>query len=115
MNVLQSAPGKPVSSLVLSMALILGSIVWLCCAGVGYVTGTIQNDWSAIPLLLMLTLMVTPAVCFSIVLVLLDRRRRLGFSRLDRWALAAACVPVTFGTVLAVWATRIILMSREIG
>jgi len=51
----------------------------------------------------MLIVMVTPAVCFAIGMILVDTRKHSRFSRLDWCALLAALFPVTLGTLLAVW------------
>jgi hypothetical protein len=89
-----------------SIALIICSGLWLASAFVYYVTSSFKSDWSTTPLLWMLTVMLTPAICFSGVLILSDARKRSQSSRLEWCALAVAILPVTFGTLLAVWAVK---------
>ena len=108
MNTTQSAIHKRVSPSALSVALLICSVVWVAGAGVWYATSGFKNDWSATPLFWMLILMVTPATCFSIVLILVDTGKHSRLSRLDRCALAAAFVPVTLGTVLVVRAVKVL-------
>jgi 1,4-dihydroxy-2-naphthoate octaprenyltransferase len=63
----------------------------------------------------MLIVMVTPAVCFAIGMILVDTRKHSRFSRLDWCALLAALFPVTLGTLLAVWAVRVLFSMSGIG
>ena len=115
MNTTQNVIHKQVSSSALSVALLICSLGWAASVGVWYATSGFKHDWSATPLFWMLILMVTPAICFSIVLILMDRRKHLRFSQLNRWALAAAFVPVTVGTVLAFWAVKVLFYMSGVG
>jgi hypothetical protein len=101
--------GRNITTPVVSLATIFCSLLWLVSAGVYYANSGFRADWSATPLLWMLVVMVTPSVCFSGGLILLDARKRHAFSRLDRCALAAIILPVTFGTFLSVWAAKDLL------
>jgi hypothetical protein len=99
----------------LSVALLICSSVWLAGAGVWYATSAFKSDWSATPLFWMLILMVTPAICFSIVLILSDTRKHRRFSRLDWCALVAGFFPVTLGTVFAGWAVKVLFSMSGLG
>jgi hypothetical protein len=91
----------------LSLALLICSGLWFASAGVYYATSAFKADWSSTPLFWMLLLLVTPAVCFGIGLVLVDTRKQARFSGLVWCALLAAVLPVSLGTVLAVWAVKL--------
>jgi hypothetical protein len=93
-----------VSSSALPIGLLLCSAAWLVSAGAYYATSGFRNDWSATPLFCMLTVMVTPAISFAISMMIWGARQHSRFSPLESYALAAAVLPVTLGTVLAVWA-----------
>lgn len=108
MNTTQSVIHNKIPMPALSVALLIFSVVWFASAGVWYATSAFKNDWSATPLFWMLILMVTPAICFSSVLILVDHRKHSPFSRLAQFALGAAFFPVTLGTVLAVWAVKVL-------
>ena len=56
----------------------------------------------------MLIVMVTPAICFALGMILVDTRKRARFPRLDWCALLAGVFPVTLGTFLAVWAVKVL-------
>jgi hypothetical protein len=68
---------------------------------------TSQSDCFGTPLLWMLILMVSPPVCFATGLILFEARKYSGLSRLDRCALSLALFPITLGTLLAAWATKV--------
>src|SRR3954447_22320289 len=108
MNTTQSLIHKKVSLSAVSVASLIFSVAWFASAGAWYVTSGFKNDWSATPLFWMLTLVVTPTICFSSVLILVDNRKHSPFSRLPRCALGAAVFPVTLGTVLAFWAVKVL-------
>jgi hypothetical protein len=55
--------------------------------------------------------MVAPAVCFSFSTVLLNTRQHSQISRLDRCALVAAAFPITLGSLLAVWAFKVLFWA----
>jgi hypothetical protein len=99
----------------LSVALLIGSALW----GVGfceyYATSALKNDWSGTPLFWMLIIMVTPAICFATGLILVDAGKHSRLSRLDWCALLAALFPVTFGTLLAVWAVKVLFSMSGLG
>jgi len=101
-TIVSAIRGQVVPS-VLSVALLICAAVWFVGACVWYPS---KGDWSAIPLVWMLILMVAPALCFSMVYVVVDTRKRLQLSRLDRCALAVAFFPVALGSLLAVWVVK---------
>jgi hypothetical protein len=104
-----------VSTSALSIALLICSAVWFVSACAYYATSAFKGDWSATPLYWMLILMVTPAICFVIGIILADTRKHSRFSRLVWCALAAALFPVTLGTLLAVWAVKILFLMSSMG
>jgi hypothetical protein len=63
----------------------------------------------------MLIVMVVPAICFAIGMILLDARKRARFSRLDWCALLAGVFPVTLGTLLSVWAVKVLFSMSGVG
>ena len=99
-----------VSRAALSVALIICSGIWLAAACEYYATSGFRMDWSATPLLWMLTVVLTPAICFAGCMILVDKRRnkQQPFSPMELWALAAAFLPVTMGTLLSVWAVKVL-------
>lgn len=64
------------------------------------------SNGSAAPLGSMLIVLVTPAICFASGMILVNARDHSSFSRLERCALATACIPVTLGTLLAAWTVK---------
>lgn len=104
-----------VSKSALSVALLAGSALWCVGSLEYYATSALKNDWSATPLVWMLIIMVTPAVCFAIGMILVDTRKHSRFSRLDWCALFAALFPVTLGTLLAGWVIRVLFSMTGIG
>ena len=54
-----------VSNEALSVALIFCSGLWLAAACEYYATSGLKTDWSATPLLWMLAVAITPAICFA--------------------------------------------------
>ena len=103
-----------VSPSALAVALLICSGLWFASAGVYYATSAFKSDWSATPLYWMLLLMVTPAVCFSIGILLVDSRKHTRLTRLVWGALLAALLPVTLGTVMAVWAVKVLFMMSGV-
>jgi cytochrome bd-type quinol oxidase subunit 2 len=97
-----------VSTSALSIALLICSVLWLASACVFFATSGFKDNWSATPLFWMLLLLVTPAVCFSISIILVDARKHSRFSALVWSALLAALLPVSLGTLLAVWAVKVL-------
>lgn len=62
-----------------------------------------------------LAVAVTPAICFAGGMIVVDAGRRSRFSPLDWWALVAAFLPVTLGTLFSVWAVRGLLVMSSKG
>ena len=93
-----------------SIASIVCSAIWYLSACVYYQINALRSDWSATPLVWILAVILTPALCFAGGVIVVDARRRQQLSLLDWWALAAAFLPVTFGTLLAVWATKVLFV-----
>ena len=114
MNAKYSLSRHHVSTSALSIALLIFSGLWFASACTYYATSAFKSDWSATPLFWMLMLMVTPAICFSIGIILVDSRKRTRFSRLVWGALLAALLPVSLGTLLAVWAVKGLLSMSEV-
>ncbi len=83
--------------------------LWLASVCEYYITSALKSDWSATPLFWVQILMITPAVCFAICIVLVETRKQARFSRLVWWALATALLPVSLGTVLAIGTLRFCL------
>ena len=104
-----------VSQSALSVALLIGSALWFVGCLEYCATSALRNDWSATPLAWVLIVMVIPALCFAIGVILVDRRKRTRFSRLDWCALMAGVFPVTLGTFLAVWAVKVLLSMSGVG
>ena len=102
--------GGQISPFALSVALLICSLVWLVGACVCYATSASKDD-SATPLFWMLVLMVTPSICFSIGIVLVNTPQQVRLSWFDRCALAAAFLPVTLGSVLAFWAVKVFFLA----
>lgn len=99
-----------ISTSVLSIALITCSGLWLAAACEYYATSGLRVDWSATPLLWMLTVVLTPAICFVGCMILVDKRKhkQQQFTPMEWWALAAAFLPVTMGSLLSVWAVKVL-------
>lgn len=106
MNTTPNVMRKEISPTALSIALLIGSLVWLAAASEWYVTGGFKSDASVAALPLMMLLLIVPSICFSIMLVLVDRWKRPGHTRLDTCALAAGIFPITLGTLLAGWVVK---------
>ena len=104
--------GGQISPFALSVALLICSLVWLVGVSVCYATSASKDDWSATPLFWMLVLMVTPSICFSIGVVLLNTRQQSWLSWFERCALAAAFFPITLGSLLAIWKVRVFFWSN---
>jgi len=103
-----------VSRAALSVALIVCSGLWLVAACQYYATSGLRVDWSATPLFWMLTVVITPTICFAGCLILVDQRKRQPFSLIEWWALMAAFLPVTLGTLLSVWAVKVLFWMSGI-
>ena len=62
----------------------------------------------------MLTMLVTPAICFGGGMILVDSRKRAPLTLIDWWALVAIFLPVTLGTLLSFWAIKALLAMSGI-
>ena len=101
-----------ISTSALSIALLICSGLWVFAACEYHATSGFKADWSATPLFWMLTVVLTPAVCLAGSMILVDQRKQRPFGLIEWWALMAAFLPVTLGTLLSVWAVRaLFLMS----
>jgi hypothetical protein len=108
MNPINDIPRKRISTTAVSIAMIICSGIWQVSACVYYSTSGFGSDWSATPLLWMLAVMVTPAVCFAGGMILFEARKQSRFTVIEWWALAAILLPVTVGTLLSVWAVKVL-------
>jgi cytochrome bd-type quinol oxidase subunit 2 len=95
-----------VSTSAISIALLICSGLWLVAACEYNASSGFKADWSATPLPWMLTVVMTPAICFAGSMVLVDQRKQRPLRLIELWALMAAFLPVTLGTLLSVWAVR---------
>ncbi|MBI3413802.1 MAG: hypothetical protein HY043_00560 [Verrucomicrobia bacterium] len=112
MNTTHITSRHRVSTSALSIALLVCSGLWLLAACEYHATSGFKADWSATPLFWMLAVVLTPAICFTGGIILFDQRRQRSFGLIEWWALLAAFLPVTLGTLLSVWAVRtLFLMS----
>lgn len=97
-----------------SVSLVLFSSLWLASACEYYATSGLRLNWSATPLPWILAAVVTPAICFGGCILLLDWSRRRKSSPMEIWALSAAFLPVTLGSLLSVWIIRVLFtMANE--
>lgn len=108
MNAINGISRKRVSTQALSIALIICSGLWVVSACIYYSTSGFRGDWSATPLLWMLAVIATPAVCFAGGMILFDARKHSRFTVIEWWALAAIFLPVTVGTLLSVLAVKVL-------
>jgi hypothetical protein len=108
MNRIYDTSRKRISTAALSIALIICSGIWQVSACVYYSTSGLRSDWSATPLLWMLAVIITPAVCFAGGMILFEARKHSRFTMIEWWALAAIFLPVTLGTLLSVWAVKVL-------
>ena len=97
-----------VSTSALSIALIAFSALWHLSACIYFATSGFRTDWSATPLLWMLTVTLTPAICFAGGMILVDARKHRQLGMIEWWALAAALLPVTLGSLLSIWAVKVL-------
>ena len=56
----------------------------------------------------MLAVIVTPAVCFAGGMIMFGARKDSRFTVIEWWALVAIFLPVTLGTLLSVWAVKVL-------
>ncbi len=115
MSTMQSVVRNRVSTSLVSIALLACSTAWLVAACAYYATGASKADWSATPLFWMLTVMVSPAICFASGMILMGAVKHAPFSRLERCALMAGLWPVTLGTVLAAFAVKALFSMSGVG
>jgi hypothetical protein len=99
---------KEVSVTNVAVAIVSCSTLWMASACEYYATSGLRLDWSATPLPWTLTAVVTPAICFGGCILLLDWRRRREPTLIEWWALSAAFLPVTLGSLLSVWIIRVL-------
>ncbi len=114
MSTMQSVVRQRISRSLVSIALLAGSTAWLVAACAYYATGASKADWSATPLFWMLTVMVSPAICFASGMILMAAKHA-PFSWLERCALMAGLLPVTLGTVLAALAVKALFSMSGVG
>jgi hypothetical protein len=110
MSAIHNVPRNEVSKAALSVALIACSGLWLAAACEYYATSGLKVDWSATPLFWMLAVLITPTICFAgcMILVGQHKHRRQELTLIQWWALAAAFLPVTLGSLLSVWAVKVL-------
>ncbi len=110
MSTTHNIPRNEVSRAALSVALIVCSALWIAAACEYYATSGLKVNWSATPLFWMLTVVITPAICFASCLILVDPRKRKQqeFTLMEWWSLAAAFLPVTLGSLLSVWTIKVL-------
>ena len=106
MNPINDIPRKRISPTALSIALIICSGIWQVSACIYYSTSGLRSDWSATPLLWMLAVIVTPAICCAGGLIMFEARKQSRFTVIEWWAMVAIFLPVTLGTLLSVWAVK---------
>src|SRR5580692_6045017 len=100
-----------ISPWALSLALLIGSAVWLVAAGACYAASGSKDGWSGTPLFWMLTLIVTPSICFAFGVVLVNARLESRLSWFDWCALVAAFLPVTLGSFLAALSVKVMFWA----
>ena len=103
-----------VSTSALSIALLGCSGLWVIAACEYHATSGFKADWSATPLFWMLTVVLMPAICFAGSMILFDQRRQRSLGMIQWWALLAALLPVTLGTLLSVWAVKALLLMSGV-
>jgi hypothetical protein len=108
MKTIQSLVQSRIPTSAVAIAALISSTAWCLGAAIYCATTAWRHDWSATPLGWMLVVLVTPPVCFASGLLLVDARKHSRFSPFERYALAAIALPVTLGTLLAVWAVKIL-------
>lgn len=114
MNTTLSVPRIRVATSAVSIAMITCSVLWHASACIYYATSGFRDDWSATPLLWILSTIVTPAICFGGGMILVDSRKHASFALMEWWALAAIFLPVTMGTLLSFWAIKGLLTMSGI-
>jgi hypothetical protein len=115
MSTIHALVRNRISLSAVSIALLICSAVWFASACAYYATSAFKNDWSATPLPWILIMMVTPAVSFGTGMILVDARKHSQFSLLEWCALAAGFFPVTLGTLLTVWAVKVLFRMSGVG
>jgi hypothetical protein len=97
-----------VSRVTVAVALIVCSGLWHAAACEYFATSGFKVDWSRTPLFWMLTVVLTPTICFAGGMILVELRKQQPFTLMEWWALAAAFLPVTLGTLLSIWAVKVL-------
>ena len=92
-----------VSPVVLSIPLLICAAVWF--AGAWFASLSIGELESA-PISSLLIVIVMPAVCFALGIVLLDTNSYSRFSLFTKFVMGTAVLPVILGTFLSVWTVR---------
>ncbi len=92
-----------VSPVVSSIALLICAAVWF--AGAWYASSSLGKLETA-PISSLLIVLVMPAACFALSVVLLDTDIYSRLSLFTRFALYAAVLPVTLGTIFSFWTVR---------
>ena len=92
-----------VSPVVSSIALLICSAVWF--AGAWYASSSLGKLETA-PMSSLLIVLVMPASCFALSVVLLGTDIYSRLTLFTRFALYAAVLPVTLGTLFSVWTVR---------
>lgn len=100
MNTIQR---NQISPMVLSIALLICAVVWF--AGAFLATLSI-GELETAPISSLLIVLVMPAVCFALGVVLLDTKSYSRFSLFAKLAIGTAVLPVIFGTFFSVWTVR---------
>ena len=97
MNTIQRNQVSPVA---LSVALLICAAVWF--AGAWFASLSIGELESA-PISSLLIVLIMPAVCFALEVVLLDTNRYSRFSLFTKVAMGTAVLPVLLGTFFSIW------------
>ena len=100
MNTIQR---NQVSPVVLSIALLICAGVWF--AGAWFASLSI-DDLESAPISSLLIVLVMPAVCFALGVVILDTNSCSRSSRFSKFVIGMAVLPVIFGTFFSVWTIR---------
>lgn len=100
MNTIQR---NQVSPVVLSIALLVCAAVWF--AGAWFASLSVGKLETA-PISSLLIVLVMPALCFALGVVLLDTKSYSRFSLFTKFAMGTAILPVVLGTFFSVWTVR---------
>lgn len=100
MNPIQRNQFSPV---VISIALLICAAMWFAGA---WLASSSLGELETAPILSLLIVLVMPATCFALCVVLLDTKIYTRFVLFTRFALVMALLPVTLGTFFSVWTVR---------